>query len=95
MRRRRWVMPGHGGPGNEPPLLTEKLPGFLQGVHMEVKKKLFTAIISALLVFLNDTFNLGVDEATIQNIVLIIVAFIIGQGIADHGKERARIEAGR
>lgn len=56
-------------------------------------KKLTTAIASALLVILNDRLHLGVDHETTMEFVAIIGAYVVGQGIADAGKERAKLEA--
>lgn len=37
--------------------------------------------------------KIGLDEAQVQGIVYSIIAYIVGQGIADHGKEAAKVEA--
>lgn len=87
-------MPGHGGPGNEPPLLTEKLPKAIKGVTMSVKKKLATTIVGAILVAANEWLGLGIPEETLDRIVALIVGFVVAQGIADHGKEAAKVNAG-
>lgn len=38
--------------------------------------------------------KLGLDETQVQGIVYSIIAYIVGQGIADHGKEAAKVQAG-
>lgn len=37
--------------------------------------------------------KLGLDEAAVTSIVATVVAYIIGQGVADAGKEAARVKA--
>ena len=34
----------------------------------------------------------GIDEATVTKIVGLVMSYVVGQGIADAGKEKARIE---
>ena len=57
-------------------------------------KKFLTAIAGAISAGL---LRLGFEVPTedVMAIVLPLVAVILGQGIADHGKERAKIENGR
>jgi hypothetical protein len=81
-------MPGHDGPGNELPIIT-KIKGV---VVRNVGRKLLATVLSVIFVFLNNKLSLGMSELEITAIVGSIVAFIIGQGIADAGKEKARIE---
>ncbi|MCB0092550.1 MAG: hypothetical protein KDE54_31900 [Caldilineaceae bacterium] len=59
----------------------------------EVKKKLTTLIVSVVLLVLNDVFNLGVDRQTIAWLVGLVATYLLGQGLADIGKERAIIQA--
>lgn len=60
-------------------------------------RKYATAICTALLVGLNDALKLGLREDTIQNIVLILSAWIVGESAIDAagamGTQRATIEA--
>lgn len=37
--------------------------------------------------------KLGVDAETAQEVAAIVIAYLVGQGIADHGKASAEIEA--
>ncbi len=37
--------------------------------------------------------KVGLDEAQVQGIVYSIIAYIVGQGIADHGKEAVKASA--
>ena len=55
-------------------------------------KKFVAAIGAALFVLLNETLALGITEETINQVVSVIAAYVVGQGIADHGKERAIVE---
>lgn len=55
-------------------------------------KKAFAATLAALFALLNKALNLGIDDQTVQMIVGAIVVYIFGQGIADNGKEKAKIE---
>lgn len=57
-------------------------------VTMCGSKKFLTAIAGVLVVVLEEV-GLPVSEEAL----LPIVAYIVGQGIADHGKERAKVEA--
>ena len=34
----------------------------------------------------------GMDETTITGFLAVIVSYIVGQGIADHGKEKVKAE---
>lgn len=60
-------------------------------------RKFATAIFGALLVGLNDALKLGLKEDTIQHIVLILSAWIVGESAIDAagamGTQRAKIEA--
>jgi len=56
-------------------------------------KKLTAAIVTALFIYLNKRLNFGLDETTISQIALIAVSYIVGQGIADAGKNAAAINA--
>lgn len=65
---------------------------------MEILKKLFSskkfvaAFSAVVLAVLNDIFSLGVDPATTQEIIGVVIAYVLGQGIADHGKEAKKEE---
>ena len=51
-------------------------------------KKLTAMVIGVLLPILNSKLNIGLSLEELALIESAIVAFIIGQGIADNGKER-------
>jgi len=57
-------------------------------------KKFVAAIGAALFVLLNETLALGITEETINDVIAVMASYIVGQGIADHGKERAVVERG-
>ena len=54
-------------------------------------KKLQSMIATVLLVVLNDKLHLGIDPASMIEIVSIVCMYVVGQGIADQGKEAAKI----
>lgn len=85
-------MPGHSGPGNEPPLTTKLKGVVVKALWLKIGKKFGAAILSAVIVGLNKALNLGLDDQTIALMVAGFVAFIFGQGVADNGKEKAKIE---
>jgi hypothetical protein len=51
-------------------------------------KKFYAALTAALIIIFSDGLGLTEDQAT--NIVNTIMAYLIGQGIADNGKEAAK-----
>lgn len=55
--------------------------------------KKFVAMIAGLIVTLLAKLKFNVDPTTIAELVAMIVAFILGQGVADSGKEAAKINA--
>jgi len=52
-------------------------------------KKFWMSVAGALAVVLAST--LGVPEETTMSVAGIIIAYLLGQGIADHGKEKELI----
>ena len=67
---------------------------------MKVVKQLFSSkkftvgLAGVLFVVLNEVLGLGVGEDLVGDVVQLASAFLVGQGIADAGKEKAKIEAG-
>lgn len=55
--------------------------------------KKFVAMLVGVIVVIVGKAGFDVDQTTIAEIVGLIVAFIVGQGVADAGKEKAKIEA--
>jgi hypothetical protein len=58
-----------------------------------LSSKKFVAALIAALVWLGGKVGLHVDTETMAGIVGPIVAYVLGQGIADMGKETAKIAA--
>lgn len=48
-------------------------------------KKFWYAVVGVVVTFLNDTF--GLDPVQTESIIYSIIALILGQGLADFGKE--------
>ena len=59
---------------------------------MILKSKKFWTAFSSVLVALAGHFGLDLDPSEITAILSPIMAYIVGQGVADLGKERAKIE---
>lgn len=59
----------------------------------EFKKKLTALIVSALVLILNDILDLGVSTETLTWLAGLVGTYMLGQGMADIGKERAIIQA--
>lgn len=57
-----------------------------------LKSKKFQAALIGLIVIVAKEFVPALDEVSITEMLMTLVAYIIGQGIADHGKEKAKIE---
>jgi hypothetical protein len=57
-----------------------------------LKSKKFQAALIGLAVVVVKHFLPDLDETSVQQILAVLLAYIIGQGIADHGKEKAKIE---
>jgi hypothetical protein len=68
------------------------LPVVLSACHSVegagMRKKLTAAISSVALLLMNDWLGLGIDPATAQNVVYVVITYLLGQGIADAGKEK-------
>jgi len=58
-------------------------------------KKFIVAIVAAIGIVLNDVFGKPVGEETIYAALGILGAYIVGQGIADHGAQGAANAAER
>jgi len=60
-----------------------------------IKSKKFQVAIIGVVVMLLGEFGLDIDPEALLAIVSPLIAYIIGQGVADHGKEKAKIENGK
>ncbi len=54
--------------------------------------KKFVAAVAAFLVAAFAELGLDMDTETILTILSPLMAYVVGQGIADHGKEKAKVE---
>lgn len=52
-------------------------------------KKVAAALAGAVMAAFGS--KMGLDEAAVQSIVYTVIAYLVGQGIADHGKEAAKV----
>ncbi len=58
-------------------------------------KKAQAMIVGLILTLFHNTLGIELDPVEVGEIVALIVAYIIGQGVADVGKERVRAERSR
>jgi hypothetical protein len=54
-------------------------------------KKFIVAVVGIIL-SLAARYNLNLDAAAVESIVYIVIAYLIGQGWADAGKEAAKVQ---
>ena len=54
--------------------------------------KKFLVAITAVLVSVGAKVGLNVGNDVLQPVVVLVASYIVGQGIADAGKEKAKIE---
>lgn len=66
----------------------------MSGIVKELlaSKKFLAALAGAAVVVLNKAIGLELPEADVLKILGVIASYIVGQGIADHGKEKAKVE---
>ena len=50
-------------------------------------RKLLMVVLTAVLTVLNDKFKIGISSEAILTVVGLIAAYVLGQGIADHGNQ--------
>ena len=55
-------------------------------------KKFMAALASALAVLINELTGAHISEDALLAMLSPMLAYIVGQGIADHGKEKAKID---
>ncbi len=58
----------------------------------QLKSKKFSALIVGVIVTLGARYGLRLDPLTVGYIVSLFIAYIGAQGLADKGKEAAKIE---
>lgn len=56
-----------------------------------VTSKKFIAAVAGVIIATAGKYNLNLEPDSVQNIVYVIVAYLIGQGWADSGKEAAKV----
>ena len=57
-------------------------------------KKFIIALLTGILVAVNDALGMPLTPDTITMIAGIAATYILGQGVADVGKEKAKVEMG-
>lgn len=62
-------------------------------VDMLTSKKFLTMIV-ALILGVTNRIGLNLPESELQIVIASLMTYIIGQGFADAGKEKAKIEKG-
>lgn len=70
---------------------------FLAAIYAILSSKKGVAFLSTVVFVLGNEvvkqFGYSLDPLTVAEVVGSTAAYIVGQGIADHGKEKAKIEA--
>lgn len=69
------------------------MSSFLQMIGEMLTSKKFIAMVAGFIVTLLAKWKINIDPQTIMSLVGLIIAYIVGQGWADSGKEAAKIEA--
>ena len=54
----------------------------------KIRKKLYSMIATVVLVWANGKYQIGIEPDSMKLVVGLVVAYVIGQGVADHGKEK-------
>ena len=67
------------------------MQAFMAVLKALFSSKKFVAMLVGIVATLLAKIGLDVDDATVTKLVGVVVSFILGQGIADHGKEAAKI----
>ena len=67
---------------------------------MKIVKELFSskkfiAMLAGILFMIVNKFGLNIDEDTVTKILGLIATYIVGQSIADVGKEKEKIKVGK
>lgn len=60
-------------------------------IEVAKSKKVAATVVSILMTLFGS--KLGLDPDSLQNIVYALIAYVVGQGVADHGKEAAKVKA--
>lgn len=57
-----------------------------------ITSKKFIVAVGGVVIAAAGKYNLHLDPDSVQNIVYVVVAYLIGQGWADSGKEAAKVQ---
>jgi hypothetical protein len=55
-------------------------------------KKFIVFAASVVVLAANDLLGIALDQSTVEGVITVAAAYMVGQGAADIGKERAKIE---
>ncbi len=58
-----------------------------------IGSKKFVAMVAGMVVTLLAKYKFNVDQTTVEGLIGIVMAYVLGQGIADHGKGAAEVQA--
>lgn len=56
-----------------------------------VTSKKFIVAVVGVIIAIAGRHGLSLDPQTVEHVVYLFVAYLLGQGIADHGKEAAKV----
>jgi hypothetical protein len=57
-----------------------------------ISRKLVLVVVTVLLAIANKKLDLGLDDETMNRIIAAVAAYLVGQGIADHGAQGKKAE---
>ena len=57
-----------------------------------VGSKKFIALVAGAIVALLAKYKFQVDTTVVEGLIAMVISYIIGQGIADNGKEAAKVK---
>ena len=67
----------------------------MQIIKTMLSSKKFIAMLAGLIATLVAKIGWHVDTETINQVIALVVSYVVGQGIADAGKEKAKAENGK
>jgi hypothetical protein len=68
--------------------MNNRIAPFFGGIMDIFKSKKFQAALVGLVVVAAEHFVPGLADLPVQDMLMVLVAYIVGQGLADFGKER-------
>jgi uncharacterized membrane protein (DUF441 family) len=66
----------------------------MQMLKTLLSSKKFIAMLAGLVATLVAKIGWNVDTETVNQVIALVVSYVVGQGIADAGKEKAKAENG-